>query len=36
MFSYWHILHLPLAIVLLIVTIVHVVVAFLFGYVWIF
>lgn len=36
LFSYWHILHLPLAIVLLIVTIVHVVVAFLFGYVWIF
>ena len=36
LFSYWHILHLPLAIVLLIVTIVHVTVAFLFGYVWIF
>ena len=36
LFSYWHILHLPLAIVLLIVTIVHVGVAFLFGYVWIF
>jgi len=36
LFSYWHILHLPLAMVLLIVTIVHVVVAFLFGYVWIF
>ncbi|MGW8283850.1 MAG: hypothetical protein ACWGON_11175 [Gemmatimonadota bacterium] len=36
LFSYWHILHLPLAIVLLIVTIVHVSVAFLFGYVWIF
>lgn len=34
LFSYWHILHLPLAIVLLIVTIVHVAVAFLFGYVW--
>ena len=36
LFSYWRILHLPLAIVLLIVTIVHVTVAFLFGYVWIF
>lgn len=36
LFSYWHILHLPLAIVLLIVTIIHVTVAFLFGYVWIF
>ncbi len=36
LFSYWHILHLPLAIVLLIVTVVHVSVAFLFGYVWIF
>jgi hypothetical protein len=36
LFSYWHILHLPLAIVLLIVTLVHVSVAFMFGYVWIF
>ena len=36
LFSYWHILHLPLAIVLLIVTVVHVSVAFMFGYVWIF
>ncbi len=36
LFSYWHILHLPLAIVLLIVMIAHVMVAFLFGYVWIF
>ncbi len=36
LFSYWHILHLPLAIVLLIVTLVHVMVAFLFGYVWLF
>ncbi|MEJ2483532.1 MAG: hypothetical protein P8049_10595 [Gemmatimonadota bacterium] len=36
LFSYWHILHLPLAIVLLIVTLVHVTVAFLFGYVWLF
>lgn len=36
LFSYWHILHLPLAIVLLIVTIVHVGVAFMFGYVWVF
>lgn len=36
LFSYWHILHLPLAIVLLIVTIVHVAVSFVFGYVWIF
>ncbi|MDP2470279.1 MAG: hypothetical protein Q8W46_05425, partial [Candidatus Palauibacterales bacterium] len=36
LFSYWHLLHLPLAIVLLIVTIVHVTVAFMFGYSWIF
>jgi hypothetical protein len=36
LFSYWHILHLPLAIVLLIVTLIHVAVAFLFGYVWLF
>ena len=36
LFSYWHVLHLPLAIVLLIVTVVHVSVAYVFGYVWIF
>lgn len=36
MFSYWHLLHLPLAIVLLIVTIVHVAVAIVFGYTWLF
>jgi hypothetical protein len=36
LFSYWHILHLPLAIVLLIVTLVHVTVVVLFGYVWLF
>lgn len=32
MFSYWHLLHLPLAILLLMVTILHIGVAYLFGY----
>lgn len=32
MFGYWHLLHLPLAILLLLVTILHVGVAYLFGY----
>lgn len=32
MFGYWHLLHLPLAILLLIVTVLHVGVAYLFGY----
>lgn len=34
LFGYWHVLHLPLAIVLLVVAIVHVGVAILFGYGW--
>ena len=34
LFGYWHVLHLPLAIVLLLVAIVHVAVAILFGYGW--
>jgi hypothetical protein len=32
MFGYWHLLHLPLAILLLIVTVLHIGVAYLFGY----
>jgi hypothetical protein len=35
-FRYWHAFHLPLAYVVLVVVAVHVVVAFLFGYRWIF
>lgn len=35
-FRYWHIAHLPFAIIMLIIMIVHVVVAVTFGYTWIF
>jgi hypothetical protein len=34
LFGYWHLLHLPLAIVLALVATVHVVVALVFGYAW--
>ncbi|MCF6332281.1 MAG: hypothetical protein L3J11_03275 [Draconibacterium sp.] len=33
---YWHVAHLPLALLLLVIMIVHVIVAVLFGYKWIF
>lgn len=36
LFRYWHILHLPFAIVMLIIALIHVYVAFAFGYTWIF
>lgn len=36
LFKYWHIFHLPFAIIMLIIMIVHVVVSILFGYTWIF
>ncbi len=36
LFSYWHILHLPLAGVMFFIMLVHIVVAALFGYAWIF
>ena len=35
-FSYWHVLHIPLALVMLVTLIVHVGVAIAFGYTWIF
>lgn len=35
LFRWWHILHLPLAIVMFLIMAVHVVVAALFGYVWV-
>lgn len=35
-FKYWHILHLPFAIIMLIIMLIHVVVTILFGYTWIF
>jgi hypothetical protein len=34
LFRYWHIFHLPLAIVLLLILIVHIVVVAMFGYGW--
>jgi len=36
LFGFWHLLHLPLAGVMLIILLVHVLVAVLFGYTWIF
>jgi hypothetical protein len=36
LFKYWHVAHLPFAIVMLIIMIIHVVVTILFGYRWIF
>lgn len=35
-FHYWHILHKPFAIIMLIIMVVHVTVAILFGYTWVF
>lgn len=36
LFKYWHVAHLPFALVMLIIMIIHVVVTFVFGYRWIF
>ena len=36
LFKYWHIAHLPFAIVMLVIMLVHVAVTVLFGYTWIF
>lgn len=36
LFAYWHVAHLPFALVMLVVMIIHVVVAVTFGYKWIF
>ncbi len=36
LFRYWHLLHLPLAVVMLLIIGIHVAVAILFGYTWIF
>ena len=35
-FGYWHVLHIPLALVMLVALIVHIVIAIAFGYTWIF
>jgi hypothetical protein len=36
LFRYWHIIHLPFSIIMGVILIAHVVIAFLFGYTWIF
>jgi Flp pilus assembly protein TadB len=36
LFRYWHLLHLPLAGVMVLILLVHVAVAVLFGYTWVF
>jgi hypothetical protein len=36
MFKYWHVAHLPFAVIMLVIMIIHVVVTLLFGYKWIF
>jgi hypothetical protein len=35
-FKYWHVAHLPFAIVMLTIMVIHVVVTIVFGYKWIF
>ncbi len=35
-FRYWHVIHMPFALIMLVIVIIHVVVAFTFGYKWIF
>jgi pheromone shutdown protein TraB len=36
LFRYWHVAHMPFALIMLVIVMVHVVVAFTFGYRWIF
>ena len=36
LFKYWHVAHLPFAIIMLVIVIVHIIVTLLFGYKWIF
>jgi hypothetical protein len=36
LFNYWHVAHLPFALVMLIIMVIHVVVTIVFGYIWIF
>lgn len=35
-FKYWHVAHMPFALIMLVIVVIHVVVAFTFGYRWIF
>ena len=36
LFKYWHVVHLPFALIMLVIMIIHIVVAITFGYTWIF
>lgn len=36
LFKYWHVAHLPFAIIMLVITVIHVVITLAFGYKWIF
>jgi mRNA-degrading endonuclease YafQ of YafQ-DinJ toxin-antitoxin module len=36
LFRYWHVVHLPFAILMLLIMIIHIAVTLLFGYTWIF
>ena len=36
LFKYWHVIHLPFALIMLIIMIIHVAVTLAFGYKWIF
>jgi hypothetical protein len=36
LFKYWHVAHLPFALIMLIIVVIHVVITLLFGYKWIF
>lgn len=36
LFRYWHVAHLPFALVMLIIMVIHIIVSFTFGYYWIF
>jgi hypothetical protein len=36
LFKYWHVAHLPFALVMLVIMVVHVAVSIVFGYTWIF
>ena len=36
LFKYWHVIHMPFAIIMLIVVVIHVAVTLAFGYKWIF
>ena len=36
LFKYWHVIHLPVALVMFLIMLVHIIIAFTFGYRWIF